>query len=126
IDPSGLSRLYRHALALIVPSVGPETFGIIIIESFRQGTPVIARRHGPFPEILERCGGGDLFGTPEELVAAMQRIQQDPAKRGELAQAARKGFVDHWSEAAIIPRYLDVIRRAADRTGRTEIVEALT
>jgi glycosyltransferase involved in cell wall biosynthesis len=120
-----LNRLYRHALALIVPSLGPETFGIIIIESFRQGTPVIARRLGPFPEIVERCGGGELFSGPEELLAAMQRIQQDPQRRSRLAAAARDGFVRHWSEDAVIPQYLDVVRRAAEATGRTEIVRAL-
>jgi glycosyltransferase involved in cell wall biosynthesis len=125
IPPEQLSRLYRHALALIVPSVGPETFGIIIIEAFRQATPVIARRLGPFPEIVERCGGGELFSGPEELVAAMRRIQQDPARRSALAAAARDGFVRYWSEDAVMPQYLDVVRRAAQATGRTEIVRAL-
>jgi glycosyltransferase involved in cell wall biosynthesis len=125
IAPERLSRLYRHALALIVPSVGPETFGIIIIESFRQGTPVIARRAGPFPEIVERCGGGELFAGPEELVAAMRAIQQDPARRDRLAAAAHEGFRRHWSEDAVMPRYLDVVRRAAEATGRHEIARAL-
>jgi len=125
IAPEKLARLYRHALALIVPSVGPETFGIIIIESFRQGTPVLARRAGPFPEIVERCGGGELFAGPEELVAAMQRIQQDPGRRSRLAEAAREGFVRHWSESAVMPRYLDVVRRTAAAKGRSDIVRAL-
>ncbi len=47
-----LRRYYEHAVALIVPSVCFETFGIILIEAFQQGTPVIARRIGPFPEIV--------------------------------------------------------------------------
>lgn len=125
IAPEKLAKLYRHALALIVPSVGPETFGIIIIEAFRQATPVLARRAGPFPEIIERCGGGELFANPEELVAAMRRIQQDPGRRSRLAEAAREGFVRHWSESAVIPRYLDVVCRTAAAKGRTEIVRAL-
>jgi glycosyltransferase involved in cell wall biosynthesis len=120
-----LARLYRHACALIVPSLGPETFGIILIESFRQGTPVIARRRGPFPEIVERCDGGELFETPQELVAAMRRIRQDPGRRSRLAANAREGFVKHWTESAVIPRYLDVVRRAAAAKGHTEIVRKL-
>jgi glycosyltransferase involved in cell wall biosynthesis len=120
-----LAALYRHAQALIVPSVGPETFGIILIESFRQGTPVIARRRGPFPEIVERCDGGELFETPQELVAAMRRIRQDPGRRSRLAANAREGFVKHWAESAVIPRYLDVVRRAAAAKGHTDIVRKL-
>ena len=47
-----LPNFYQHAIALIVPSVCFETFGIILIESFRMGTPVIARNIGPFEEIV--------------------------------------------------------------------------
>ena len=59
VDPALLSRYYRNAVALIVPSVCYETFGIILIEAFRQGVPVVARRFGPFPEIVARAGGGN-------------------------------------------------------------------
>jgi len=97
IDPALLDRYYAHAQALIVPSVCFETFGIIIIEAFRQGTPVLARRIGPFPEIIERAGGGLLFAGEAELPAVMRRIQGDPALRERLAREARAAFVAHWT-----------------------------
>ncbi len=50
VAPHELRRYYQHATAAIVPSTCFETFGIILIEAFRQGTPVIARRIGPFPD----------------------------------------------------------------------------
>jgi len=125
LAPEMLDRYYRHALALIVPSVCYETFGIILIEAFRQSTPVLARRVGPFPEIVDRCGGGMLFDGPDQLEEAMRRIQQEPGLRDRLACAARQGFVDHWSEDAVVPRYLDVVRATAQATGRTRIVTAL-
>jgi glycosyltransferase involved in cell wall biosynthesis len=76
-----LRRYYEHAVALIVPSVCFETFGIILIEAFKQGTPVIARRIGPFPEIVTSSGGGELFATRGELTAAMSRLQENPEHR---------------------------------------------
>lgn len=125
LPPGDLDALYRHAVSLIVPSAGYETFGIIIIEAFRQGTPVIARHIGPFPEIIERGGGGRLFRTPEELVTVMRDVQGDSALRARLAHAAYEGFRDHWTEEAVMPRYLDVVRRTAEAKGRTDIVEQL-
>ena len=125
VEPERLDRYYHHALALVVPSVCFETFGIILIEAFRQGTPVLARRIGPFPEIVERCGGGLLFDGPEDLLAALQRIQADLPLRQRLAESGRQGFRDHWSETAVIPRYLDVVKRTAQAKGRTDIVRAL-
>jgi glycosyltransferase involved in cell wall biosynthesis len=125
ISPDDLSRYYRHAIATLVPSVCYETFGIVLIESFRQGTPVIARRLGPFPEIVERSGGGELFETTEELVQAMQRLQEDPAHRARLARAGYRGYVERWSESAVIPQYLGIVRRAAARRGKSALLDAL-
>lgn len=125
VSPEDLSRYYRHSIATIVPSVCYETFGIVLIEAFRQGTPVIARRLGPFPEIVERSGGGELFHTVEELVASMKRLQDNPAHRSRLAQAGYRGYVERWSESAVIPQYLDIIRRAAERRGHRQVIDAL-
>jgi glycosyltransferase involved in cell wall biosynthesis len=125
VSPDDLSRYYSHSIATIVPSLCYETFGIVLIEAFRQGTPVIARRLGPFPEIVESSGGGELFQTTEELLTAMRRLQEDPRHRACLAQAAYRGYVERWSESAVIPQYLGIVRRAAARRGQRAILDAL-
>ena len=125
LAPEALDRYYRHAQALIVPSAGFETFGIILIESFRQGTPVIARKIGPFPEIVRRSGGGELFSGPDELPEAMRRIQSDPGYRQRLASSAADSFVKYWSESAVMPQYLDLVRKTAAAKGRKDLVEKL-
>jgi glycosyltransferase involved in cell wall biosynthesis len=124
VPPDDLSRYYRHAIATIVPSVCYETFGIVLIEAFRQGSPVIARRLGPFPEIVERSGGGELFQTTEELVQSMQRLQHNASHRATLARAGYRGYVERWSESAVIPQYLDIVRLAATRSGKRAILDA--
>jgi glycosyltransferase involved in cell wall biosynthesis len=116
-----LERYYRHAVALLVPSVCFETFGIILIEAFRHGTPVIARRIGPFPEIVEKAQGGELFTTEADLVAAMQRFLRDPAWRRQCAQQGFRAYVAHWSESAVVPKYLEIVQAAAEhRRQRTQ------
>ena len=110
-----LNRYYRHAIALLVPSIGYETFGIILIEAFRQGTPVIARRLGPFPEIVTEAGAGELFSSQAELVESMTRLQSDPAARDAKARAGKAAFSERWSEAAVVPRYLNVVEKALRR-----------
>lgn len=127
LAPDDLGRYYAHALALIVPSVCFETFGIILIEAFRQGTPVLARRIGPFPEIVERCGGGELFTGADDLPAAMRRIQADPETRRRLGAAGYRGYVENWSESAVVPRYLDLVERLLDeRDPHRHTADALT
>lgn len=121
--PEALRRYYEHALALLVPSVGYETFGIILIEAMRQGTPVVARRIGPFPEIVAR-GGGLLFDDATHLRSVLARLIDEPGLRAQLSQAARQAFREHWSESTVVPRYLELVRRTAVEKGRTRIAEA--
>ena len=112
IPNEDLGLYYQHAVAAIMPSRGYETFGIVLIEAFRWGTPVIARRVGPFPEIMEASGGGSLFSTEDELVAAMAGLQQDPAARERMGKSAYRACRELWSEEVVIGRVLELIDRA--------------
>jgi glycosyltransferase involved in cell wall biosynthesis len=121
VPPVDIAIWYRHALALIVPSAGYETFGFVLIEAFREGTPVIARAIGPFPEMVRRSGGGELFTTPAELEQAMRRIAGDAGYRERLGRSAYAGYLANWSEDVVVPQYLDVIRAVAERKGLDRI-----
>jgi glycosyltransferase involved in cell wall biosynthesis len=120
-----IAAYYRHALACIVPSAGYETFGFVLIEAFREGTPVIARRIGPFPEMVNRSGGGELFSTRQELAAAVARLSGDGAHRAALGRRAYDAYLRYWTEEAVLPQYLEVVRRAAESRGATRVAEAL-
>lgn len=110
-----LQRYLHHAIAVIVPSVGYETFGLVLIEAFRSRTPVIARRIGPFPEIVEACEGGALFSDPTEMLVAMRRLQHDPQYRTQCASAGHRGYVERWTEDIVVPRYLELVDRVRSR-----------
>ncbi len=124
-SPDELAAYYRGALGLIVPSVCYETFGIILIESFRLGTPVIARRLGPFPEIVEHAGAGTLFETEDELIAAMTTLQGSAPERAALSAAARQAFTSTWREDRVLAQYGAALARAAHRAGKTELAQVL-
>jgi glycosyltransferase involved in cell wall biosynthesis len=115
IASDDLGPYYRHALALVAPSSAFETFGLTIIEALSHGTPVIARRIGPFPEIVERSGGGLLFDTGPELADALRLLEADPGRRDALGRAGYDAYRRHWCEGAVVPRYIEVVERAWGR-----------
>ncbi len=110
-----LPPYYANAIALIVPSVCFETFGITLIEAFSHGTPAIARRLGPFPEIVEQSCGGELFETADELVVAMRGLQDAPERRNAIGRMAYQSYCERWCERAVVPRYLELIEQAQER-----------
>jgi glycosyltransferase involved in cell wall biosynthesis len=123
--PDALDAHYRGAVGLIVPSVCYETFGIILIESFRIGTPVIARRLGPFPEIVAAAEGGALFTTEAELRAAIDALLADPARRARQGAAGRAAFLARWSEGPVMAAYGAALARAAAAKGDAGLARRL-
>ncbi len=109
LEPDELTPYYAHALSVVASSRVFETFATVPLEAFRQGTPVLARRHGTYPELVERSGGGLLFGDEDELLAGLRSLQDEPELRKRLGARARRAFEDYWSEDVVLPRYLQLV-----------------
>ena len=120
-----LADLYRTALAVVVPTIGYETFGQSVIEAFGHGCPVIGRRTGPLPELIDGSGGGELFDVGSEFNAIVRRWHASPAVRARHGRAARTAFLASYCEDVVVPQYLELVRLGARRRGRADLVEAL-
>lgn len=112
LPPESLEKYYGHAIATLVPSLAYETFGLTVAESFRCGTPVIARSIGPFPDTITRSGGGILFNSTEDLIAAMRKLASDPEHRATLGRCGRGAFLKRWEDSVSAGSYLEMIDRA--------------
>ncbi len=109
LDQERLSELYRLAVAVIVPSICYETFGIIIIEAFSHKTPVIVNDLGALPEVVEESGGGFIYRSQDELRAAMARLAEDRSVRNDLGEKGYAAYLKYWNEDAHLERYLNLI-----------------
>ncbi len=107
---SALADLYVHAIGCIVPSLTYETFGIVMLEAFARKTPVIARRLGALPEVVEESGGGLTFGNDQELLAAIGTLVGSPATRDELGESGYAAFVAKWTRVPHLTRYFEIIQ----------------
>jgi glycosyltransferase involved in cell wall biosynthesis len=116
VHPRELRKLYAGAIAVVIPSLVYETFGLIALEAFAQGTPVIARDLGAPPEVVAESGGGFTYRSDADLVEAMERLRTDPALREELGGRGRDTLRARWSEAAHLEGYSAAIDEA--RGGR--------
>ena len=111
---AGLEHLIRHAIAVVVPSVGFEVFPTIVLEAYAQGTPVIGHRLGPLPEMLDGRGGL-TYGSHEELAVALEAVRSDRAIRDALGNAGRAMYHASWTPERHLEAYFALIaeRQAA-------------
>jgi glycosyltransferase involved in cell wall biosynthesis len=66
--------LVAGSRASLVPSTGPEPFGLVVIEALACGTPVLARRAGAIPEILRDGIDGFLGDDVAQLAFFDDRL----------------------------------------------------
>lgn len=120
-----LRPLYARTLAVIAPSLCYEVFPMILLEAFRDGAPVVARRLGPLPEVVEQSGAGLLFETTDELDRALRRLAGDPRLRERLGDAGRQAFRDRWSDRVVLEQYFALIEGLARERGAKRVLEIL-
>lgn len=90
-----LFELIKGARFLVWPSEGYyETFGLVAIEAFACGTPVVASRVGAMQELVEHGRTGLFFeaGNPEDLAAKVEWSWTHPQQMEMMGRAARAEF----------------------------------
>jgi glycosyltransferase involved in cell wall biosynthesis len=104
-----LRGLYSEAVAVIVPSICYETFGIIVIEAFSMKTPVIVNRLGALPEVVQDSGGGLIYENQDQLRSAIEMLAHDRALRDDLGEKGFAAYNRLWNEDAHLDQYLTLI-----------------
>jgi glycosyltransferase involved in cell wall biosynthesis len=76
-----------------VPSSYHEPKGLYLLEAMACGVPVVQPRHGAFPEIIDKTGGGILVDSekPEDVASGIQKLLQNPDIASELGLQGAKG-----------------------------------
>jgi phosphatidyl-myo-inositol alpha-mannosyltransferase len=104
MDPSGVEvrgrvtdeekwQLLGEADLLCAPSLGGESFGMVLTEAFASGTPVVASDIAGYRDVVRPGIDGLLVpaARPVELGEALQALALDPARRERMAAAALEG-----------------------------------
>lgn len=96
-------ELLEGAAALIFPSVWYETFGMVVIEAFSKGVPVIASDLGNIKNMVTQGVNGLRFeaGNANELAAEVSYFESlGPVEKQTYRDAAKQSYVDHYSPEA--------------------------
>ena len=117
VDASELDTLYRHALALVMPSKGYESFPLVILEALAAGTPFLARNVGPASEIVATSGAGVLFDGPADLAVLLDRFVREPSFQKALAARTLPAVISHYAEDVVVPQFVAMLESAVARDG---------
>jgi glycosyltransferase involved in cell wall biosynthesis len=114
-------RVLGDARALLFPIDWPEPFGLAMIEAMACGTPVVTRRCGSTPEIVDHGTTGFVCDDDEEVALALGRL--DRLDRG----ACRRWVAQRFTVERMADEYEGVYRRLVrERMSRWTTSSAFT
>lgn len=107
--------LFQRARSVLVPSLFPETFGLVVAEALTSGTRVIARRVGSIPEVTAASPDAMLFDSETELLALLQKVAAESAESHASAGGGLLNPPPTWFEEGHLKEYLGLIDEIRDR-----------
>jgi len=111
-DPSPVEFLDALDVS-VIPSVRPESFGLVAIESMARRLPVVASNRGGLADtVVSGKTGYSVDPSPEAVRAALIHLIDDSRIRQELGLAGRKRVETEYNPATLIPRTISTILEA--------------
>jgi len=94
----------------VVPSVLPEPFGRVVMESMAAGTPVVASRCGGIPEQIIAGETGLLFnpGDEEDLAKSLAELFDDKARRLRMGIEGRRYALGKFDDDVVYQKYAEL------------------
>jgi glycosyltransferase involved in cell wall biosynthesis len=111
------AELIRNARAVIVPSEAFETFGIVVLEAYAAGRPVIASNAGSLPGLVEDGITGLLFErkNSEALRYRVLELQRDPVAARRMGHEGWLRIQQKYSPDAAFGQLMDIFGFARNK-----------
>jgi phosphatidylinositol alpha-mannosyltransferase len=109
-----LTRELLRAKVLVAPSLGGESFGMVLTRAFACATPVVASDIDGYREVMTAEAGVSFpAGDDQALAAAVTGLLEDEARRAALGEGARRVAVERYSWDDIARRLIEIYEQAA-------------
>jgi glycogen(starch) synthase len=114
VDEGTKADLLRTSACLVLPSK-IESFGMVLLEAWAHGTPVVALNLPAIGDIVDHGRDGLLVQPdhPQEMAEAVLALLDDPARSSEMGMNGRQKVERLFSWDKVAERYLQACKRAA-------------
>jgi phosphatidylinositol alpha-mannosyltransferase len=114
LSQDDLTQELLRAKALVAPSLGGESFGMVLTRAFACATPVVASDISGYRGVMEPQAGRLVPpGEPQALADAVVSLLEDEPAREELGRAARVIAQERYSWEGIAKRLAEVYEALA-------------
>jgi phosphatidyl-myo-inositol alpha-mannosyltransferase len=110
-----LTETLLRAKALVAPSLGQESFGMVLTRAFACALPAVASDIPGYRDVLEPAASVSVPpDDPQALVEAVARLVADEPRREAMGEAARALAVERYSWSRIAERLEEIYEQVAE------------
>jgi glycosyltransferase involved in cell wall biosynthesis len=111
----------KNARFLVMPSLWYETFGMVIVEAFACGVPVICSRLGAMRELVRDQVTGLHFtpGDSENLAQKLEWAWNNPAELAAMGREARRQYEENYTADRNYEMLMQIYERTIQSHART-------
>ena len=114
LSQDDLTAELASAKALVAPSLGGESFGMVLTRAFACATPVVASDIPGYRDVMTPDTAVAVpAGNVQALAEAVSSLIEDEPRREALGVAARQLAIDHYSWADIARRLVAIYESAS-------------
>jgi glycogen(starch) synthase len=115
IPSEGLREVIEEAIAVIMPSLGGEVFGLVAAENMQKGKLVIASSIGALSEVLGDAGMTFTTGDAQDLARCMLSIIEEPSRADVIGQKAIRRIAQFFGADQMVREHTGVYREICGR-----------
>ena len=121
LDRAQKVAFFKQIDVFSMPTPYREPKGFSVLEAMASGVPVVQPRHGAFPEVIEKTGGG-LLVNPDDvdsLAEGIWQLYQDREERERLGRQGAAGVRQHYTIARMADGMVRVYSELTSPAGET-------
>jgi phosphatidylinositol alpha-mannosyltransferase len=116
LSQDDLTAELLRAKALVAPSLGGESFGMVLTRAYACATPVVASDIDGYREVMTKEAAVSFpAGDERALVDALVRLLEDEPRRASLGEGARRVALERYSWDDIGRRLVEIYELVAGR-----------
>ena len=122
LNPKRMEEHYQNCLAVVIPSLWPETSSMVALQAMSLGKPVVASRIGALSELVEEGVTGFLVepGNAGQLARVLERLESEPGLAERMGTAAREMFEKRYSQDRQYQMLIEIYEGVLGKGGLAE------
>ena len=128
LDRLGKLAFLQSLDIMAVATIYHESKGLSVIEALASGVPVVAPRHGSFPEIIAQTSGGLLCEpeNPADLAAKLREYILAPELCAEHGRRGRQAIHASYAASQMARQHVDLYRHILQGAASTQPIAEAT